>query len=121
MKAAIYATFITLALSSVGAQANPNKDNHGQHQGKKVGHKKHKHHDHNSLSKKEKKQLLRAGWTPPGKSKRYYTGDILEVDIYKRGRVVERSKNNGTVSIEIDRKIIHLVHDTREILSILSR
>lgn len=121
MKAAIYITLITLALSSVGAQANPNKDNHGQHQGKKVGHKKHQHHDHNSLSKKEKKQLLRAGWTPPGKNKRYHTGDILEVDIYKRGRVVERSRNKGTVSIEIDRKIIHLVHDTREILSILSR
>ena len=121
MKAVIYTALITLALASVGAQAKPNKDNYGQHQGKKVGHKKHKHHDHNSLSKKEKKQLLRAGWTPPGKSKRYHTGDILEVDIYKRGRVVERSKNNGTVSIEIDRKIIHLVHDTREILSILSR
>ena len=49
MKAAIYATLITLALSSVGAQANPNKNNHGQHQGKKVGHKKHKHHDTNVM------------------------------------------------------------------------
>ena len=61
MKAAIYITLITLALSSVGAQANPNKDNHGQHQGKKVGHKKHQHYDHNSLSKKEKNSYFVQG------------------------------------------------------------
>ncbi|BBW92502.1 hypothetical protein PS1M3_25890 [Pseudoalteromonas sp. PS1M3] len=121
MKAAIYITLITLALSSVGAQANPNKDNHGQHQGKKVGHKKHKHHDHNSLSKKEKKQLLRAGWTPPGLTKRYHRGDYLDRNVYKQGRVIERSRDNGTVSIKIDSTVIHMVHDTREILSILTR
>ncbi|GAA59308.1 hypothetical protein P20652_1169 [Pseudoalteromonas sp. BSi20652] len=110
-----------MALFSISADANPHKDKH-KHSNKhsnKHGHKKHSDNDY--LSKKEAKQLIRAGWTPPGLSKSYHRGDFLDRDLYKRGRVIERSRDNGTVSIEIDRTVIHMVHDTREILSILSR
>lgn len=120
MRAPIHTVLIALALFSISADAKPHKDKHGH----KHGHKKHnsqKHNDNDYLSKKEAKQLIRAGWTPPGLSKSYHRGDFLERDLYKRGRVIERSRDNGTVSIEIDRTVIHMVHDTREILSILSR
>ena len=114
MRALIYTGLVALALFSISADANPHKDKHSNKHSNK-------HNDNDYLSKKEAKQLIRAGWTPPGLSKSYHKGDFLERDIYKRGRVIERSKANGTVSIEIDRTIIHMVHDTRQILSILSR
>ena len=120
MKAPIYTALIAFALFSMNADAKPHKEKHGY----KHGHNKHysnKHYDDNLLSKKEEKKLIRAGWTPPGLSKRYYRGDYLDRDIYKRGRVIERSKDNGTVRIEVDHTIIHMVRDTREILSILNR
>lgn len=120
MKAPIYTALIAFALFSVSADAKPHKEKHGY----KHGHNKHyssKHYDDNHLSKKEEINLIRAGWTPPGLSKRYHRGDFLERDIYMQGRVIERSRDNGTVSIVIDRTIIHMVRDTREILSILSR
>ncbi|MEM5507434.1 hypothetical protein WNY98_01000 [Pseudoalteromonas sp. AS71] len=116
MRAPIYTALIVLALCSISAGAKPHKDKHGH-----KNHHSHKHNDNGYLSKKEAKQLIRAGWTPPGLSKSYHRGDFLERDLYKRGRVIERSRDNGTVSIEIDRTVIHMVHDTREILSILSR
>lgn len=120
MKAFLFTVFLAGTLVSINAQAKPNKDNHGH----KNGHHKHQQYNYkssNKLSKKQHKKLVRAGWIPPGLSKRYYKGDYLDHNVYKQGRVIERSRDNGTVSIKIDRTIIHMVHDTREILSILTR
>ncbi|AZN31846.1 hypothetical protein [Pseudoalteromonas sp. Xi13] len=120
MKAFLYTVFFAGALVSVNAQAKPDKDNHGH----KNGHNKHQQHNYKSskkLSKKQQKKLVRAGWTPPGLNKRYHRGDYLDRNVYKQGRVIERSRDNGTVSIKIDSTVIHMVHDTREILSILTR
>ncbi|WP_372762009.1 hypothetical protein [Pseudoalteromonas sp.] len=131
----LYSALIILALSSLSAQAKHDDDDHGyrdkhseyHHHGKKHRDKKYhhkhgwkKHHrDDYGLTKKQVKKLIRQGWTPPGWHKRYHRGDILQHDIYRRAKVLARDK--GTVRIEVDRTIIHLVHDTREILSILSR
>lgn len=145
----IYSALIILILSSFSVQAKHDKDDyydkhhnkhskyeHGsnKHYNKKHHNKKHysnkhewkKHHKKygshdNHLSKKEAKKLIRQGWTPPGWHKSYHRGDILERDIYKRAKVIDRYQDKGTVRIEVDRTIIHMVHDTREILSILSR
>ncbi|TMO03440.1 hypothetical protein CWB60_19205 [Pseudoalteromonas sp. S327] len=120
MKAFLYTVFLAGALVSVHAQAKPDKGKHGH----KNGHHKHQQHNYKSskkLSKKQQKKLVRAGWTPPGLSKRYHRGDYLDRNVYKQGRVIERSRDNGTVSIKIDSTVIHMVHDTREILSILTR
>lgn len=81
--------------------------------------KNNQYHNKKWLSKKQAKQLIRQGWTPPGWHRSYHQGDILGHDIYKRARVIDRERD--TVRVEIDRTIIHLVHDTREILSILQR
>ena len=42
-------------------------------------------------------------------------------DVYRRGRVVERHDRKGIIFLEVDDQLIHLVHDTREILSIVTR
>ena len=115
MRASIYTALIAFALFSTGADAKPHKEKHGHNK-----HYSNKHNEDNPLSNIEEKKLIRAGWTPPGLSKRYHRGDFLDRDIYKQGRVIERSRNNGTVTIEIDHTTVHMVHDTREILSILS-
>ena len=126
MKTLISILLMVFALTATNAFAVPHKDKHA---GKHVNKHANKHHwkkqknnqDHNKkwLSKKQAKQLIRQGWTPPGRHRSYHQGDILGHDIYKRARVIDRERD--TVRFEIDRTIIHLVHDTREILSILQR
>ncbi|MFK3858642.1 MULTISPECIES: hypothetical protein [Pseudoalteromonas] len=54
-------------------------------------------------------------------AKKYHKGDRLDYDIHRHGRVVKPIDRDGRITIEIDDTIIHMVHDTREILSILSR
>ena len=50
------------------------------------------------------------------------SGDILDRDIYQPRPSNKASRSrNGIIAIEIDDRLIHLVHDTREILSIVSR
>ncbi len=118
MKSLISILVMVFALTATNAFAVPQKDKHAN----KHHWKKQKYNQYNNkkwLSKKQAKQLIRQGWTPPGWHTRYHQGDILERDIYKRARVIDRER--GAVRIEVDRTIIHLVHDTREILSILQR
>ena len=67
------------------------------------------------------KKVGHGGGLPPGWYKRYHHGDILDRDIYRHGRVIKRRDRNGIIAIEIDDRLIHLVHDTREILSIVTR
>lgn len=68
-----------------------------------------------------KKKVDNGGQLPPGWQKKYHKGDRLDYDIYRHGRVVKPIDRDGRITIEIDDTIIHMVHDTREILSILSR
>ena len=92
--------------------------------------KHHKHHEHydrydrysyRDLPPGLYKKVGHGGRLPPGWYKRYHHGDILDRDIYRHGRVIKRRNRNGIIAIEIDDRLIHLVHDTREILSIVSR
>ena len=117
---------MVFTLTATNAFAVPHKDKHaGKHANKHANKhhwKKQKYNQYNNkkwLSKKQAKQLIRQGWTPPGWHRSYHQGDILGHDIYKRARVIDRERD--TVRVEVDRTIIHLVHDTREILSILQR
>lgn len=126
MKSLISILVMVFALTATNACAVPHKDKHaGKHANKHANKhhwKKQKYNQYNNkkwLSKKQAKQLIRQGWTPPGWHRSYHQGDILGHDIYKRARVIDRERD--TVRVEVDRTIIHLVHDTREILSILQR
>ncbi|KAF7769568.1 hypothetical protein PUND_a0712 [Pseudoalteromonas undina] len=122
MKSLISILVMVFALTATNAFAVPHKDKHANKHANKHHWKKQKYNQYNNkkwLSKKQAKQLIRQGWTPPGWHRSYHQGDILGHDIYKRARVIDRERD--TVRVEVDRTIIHLVHDTREILSILQR
>ncbi|AXV66120.1 hypothetical protein D0907_12965 [Pseudoalteromonas lipolytica] len=67
------------------------------------------------------KKLENGGDLPPGWQKKYRKGDILDRDIYRRGKVIKSRNNDGLISIQVDGTIVRLVEDTREIVSILSR
>jgi hypothetical protein len=131
MKTPMSILLMVFALSTTSVFAAPHKDEHGnkhdkQQHGKKYDKQKHgkkhkhnKHADKKSISKKQAKSLIHQGWTPPGWHTRYNHGDILARDIYKRAKVLGRDR--GIVRIKIDSTILHLVHDTHEIISILKR
>ena len=122
MKSLISILVMVFALTATNAFAVPHKDKYANKHANKHHWKKQKYNQYNNkkwLSKKQAKQLIRQGWTPPGWHRSYHQGDILGHDIYKRARVIDRERD--TVRVEIERTIIHLVHDTREILSILQR
>lgn len=83
-------------------------------------HKKHSKKHHKKYYKKHRKSAYYKQ-LPPGWYKKYHRGDRLDRDIYRRGRVIERHDRKGLVLLQVDDQLIHLVHDTREILSIVTR
>ena len=67
------------------------------------------------------KKLDNGGDLPPGWQKKLRKGDILDRDIYRRGKVIKSRDRDGLISIQVDDTVVRLVEDTREIISILSR
>ncbi|WP_335992755.1 hypothetical protein [Pseudoalteromonas sp. CH_XMU1449-3] len=67
------------------------------------------------------KKLDNGGDLPPGWQKKLRRGDILDRDIYRRGKVIKSRDRDGLISIQVDDTVVRLVEDTREIISILSR
>ncbi|MCF2847975.1 hypothetical protein NH514_12460 [Pseudoalteromonas sp. ACER1] len=129
-----------LGLSLIPMEANAKHDrdhDRYEHKHERKKHKKHhKHHHHHDRHDRYDrydhysyrdlppglyKKVGYGGGLPPGWYKRYHHGDILDRDIYRHGRVIKRRDRNGIIAIEIDDRLIHLVHDTREILSIVTR
>ncbi|MBE0376302.1 MULTISPECIES: hypothetical protein [Pseudoalteromonas] len=109
MKALISMALLGLVLCSGAAVAK--NDNHDKDKNKGKG----------SLPPGLQKKVDNGGQLPPGWQKKYHKGDRLDDDIYRHGRVIKPIDRDGRITIEVDDTIIHMVHDTREILSILSR
>ncbi|WP_105255740.1 hypothetical protein [Pseudoalteromonas sp. T1lg75] len=107
MKTILMSTVIALSLVTTLAQA---KD----HNGKGKGNGK-------SLPPGLQKKVANGGDLPPGWHKKYHQGDILDYDIYRRGRVIDAHGHDGVIAIEVDNRIIRLIKNTREIVSILGR
>ena len=82
--------------------------------------KKDKDHGHpHSLPPGLQKNQERGKPLPPGWQKNLSKGDILDRDIYAKGRVVVPLGKDGSVSIEVDGTIIKMHEKTREIIDIL--
>lgn len=97
---------------------------HSKKHHKKYYKHRRKHHDtvyYRELPPGLYKKVARGRGLPPGWYKKYHRGDRLDRDIYRRGRVIKRHDRQGLILLEVDDRLIHLVHDTREILSIVSR
>lgn len=56
---------------------------------------------------------------PPGWQKKLNKGDILDLDIYTRGKIVVPLDPLGILSIEVDGTILKVHEKTREIIDIL--
>nr|WP_193988365.1 hypothetical protein [Lelliottia steviae] len=143
MNKIITISLAVLGLSLIPAEASARHDrDHDRYEHKHERKKHHKHKKHYKYKKHHKhhehydrydrysyrdlppglyKKVGHGGRLPLGWYKRYHHGDILDRDIYRHGRVIKRRNRNGIIAIEIDDRLIHLVHDTREILSIVSR
>ncbi|WP_105199632.1 MULTISPECIES: hypothetical protein [unclassified Pseudoalteromonas] len=101
-----YLCVAVIGLSLVTGMANA-KEHHDKGKGK------------GSLPPGLQKKVDNGGSLPPGWHKKYRQGDILDYDIYRRGRVIDTHGHDGVISIEVDNRIIRLIKNTREIVSIL--
>lgn len=134
---------IPLSLAVVGLSLLPfaaNAKHEREHD--RYEHRHEHHHEHKKHSKKHHKKYYKkhhksayykklppglykkVGYghgLPPGWYKKYHRGDRLDRDIYRHGKILKPVDRDGRITIEVDDTVIHMVHDTREILSILSR
>ncbi len=82
--------------------------------------KDHKEHDKGkSLPPGLEKKYDQGKPLPPGWQKKLSKGDILDRDIFDRGRIVAPLGKDGSISIEVDGTVVRLYEDTREIINIL--
>ena len=75
--------------------------------------------DHKDLPPGLQKKAARGEPLPPGWQKRYHRGDILDNDIYARGRVVVPLGNDGLITVDIEGTLFKLHDKTRMIIEIL--
>jgi hypothetical protein len=64
------------------------------------------------------KNVARGKPLPPGWQKKLSRGDVLNRDIYARGKVVVPLGKDGSITIEVEGTLIKLEEKTREILDI---
>lgn len=57
---------------------------------------------------------------PPGWQKKLSVGEVMEREIYQRGKVVTRD-DNGLVTISVEGEIFKVIENTREIVEILNK
>ncbi len=105
------------------------KDRYEHKYDKKHHHKQHKkakqrHKSNDTFYKLPSGLYKKVSYSRPSvsaKRKSYRRGDKLDIEVYNRGRLLKRDKRKGVVVLEIDKRIYHLMRDTREILSIIVR
>lgn len=65
------------------------------------------------------KKLERTGELPPGWQKKLVAGEVLDMDIYRHGRVLARVGDHGHVTLEVEGRVVRLIEATREIIEVL--
>ncbi len=73
---------------------------------------------HKSLPPGLEKKHSQGKPLPPGWQKKLSKGDILDNDIYVRGKVIVPFGKDGSISISVEGSIIKLMEKTREIIDI---
>lgn len=66
------------------------------------------------------KKVDRGEPLPPGWQKKLRRGDVLDYDIYDRGRIVVPLDKDGRISIQVEDSIIKLDEKSRQILDIVN-
>ena len=57
---------------------------------------------------------------PPGWQKKLHKGDILDKDIYARGKVVVPLGKDGTITISVEGTLLKLYEHSRKIIDIIN-
>ncbi|AXR07234.1 hypothetical protein D0Y50_13275 [Salinimonas sediminis] len=47
-------------------------------------------------------------------------GEVLDVELFRQGRVVYRDASNGLVALRLENKLVRMVEQTREIVDVLN-
>ncbi|QSX35012.1 hypothetical protein JYB87_07280 [Shewanella avicenniae] len=77
--------------------------------------------DHGELPPGLQKKAAKGKPLPPGWQKQYHRGDIIERDLYDRGRIVVPLDDKGLITVNIEGTLFKLNQKTREIIDILAR
>ncbi|MEH6458234.1 MAG: hypothetical protein V7749_18035 [Cocleimonas sp.] len=102
------------------------KPKHAQKHAEKHGHSHNHGHKHNNKHKKKRlppglqKKVDRGQALPPGWQKKVARGQVLDVRVYRQGRVIIPIDKYGAVSILVDDRVIRVIQATRVILDVFN-
>jgi len=65
------------------------------------------------------KKVERGEELPPGWQKKIARGEVLDLEVYRHGKILVPADINGISTIKIGDKTIRLIDSTREIIDIL--
>lgn len=126
-----------IAISFLGSSAIAKSGREDYDDGYEKHYKKHKEKKHNKHKKDKERydsqydqdELIPYGLQkrsqntgkplPPGWQKKLKRGEIMEPEVYERGRIVQPVDNDGLLTISVEGKLVRLYQDTREIIDIL--
>ena len=119
MKAKFLFAFIT-TVTFLASPAFAKKPKHAQKHAENHGHNHDYKHKHKRLPPGLRKKLERGGALPPGWQKKVARGEVLDIRVYRHGRVIVPLDRHGAVSILVDNRVIRLIHATRVILDVFN-
>lgn len=79
----------------------------------------HAKNDHKKLPPGLQKRVESGKGLPPGWQRKLAVGEILDYEVYRRGRVIHSDRDEGLVTITVEGKLIRLIENTHEIVEIL--
>lgn len=65
------------------------------------------------------KKVERGGELPPGWQKKLARGEVLDQQVYDRGRIISPVDKMGNVVLQVEDRVLRLNKATREIIEIL--
>jgi len=107
-------------ISFLASPAFAKKPKHAQKHADKHGHNHDYNHKHKRLPPGLRKKLERGGALPPGWQKKVARGEVLDIRVYRHGRVIVPLDRHGAISILVDNRVIRLIKATREILDVFN-
>ena len=110
-----------ISITAIAFLANPafaKKPKHANKHADKHGHK-HKH-KHKHLPPGLQKKVERGQALPPGWQKKVARGEVLDIRVYRQGRVIIPIDKYGAVSILVDDRVIRVIQATRVILDVFN-
>ncbi len=111
--------FISItAIAFLANSAFAKKPKHAEKHAEKHGHK-HKHKQ-KRLPPGLQKKVERGQALPPGWQKKVARGQVLDVRVYRQGRVIIPIDKYGAVSILVDDRVIRVIQATRVILDVFN-